>query len=205
MNRFALAVVLGFGVWLTAGSAGSAEEPKGASPAAAAVQKGAALSREVIEREKAIQTWRDTLNGSKWNVEITVSSRSPVAVVEPDVLTFDRRTMNSETLAKAGYPPASYSLYPPTESSVEWEAMHSHTDKGVEETSIWRGQFNGKTVQGTLSRSRKKGDKETTDTLSFKGQLVESAPAAEPVPAAAAPTQGGAPVAPAEAQAPGAP
>ena len=203
MNRYAVIVVLGLGTCLVGSAIGQAED-KGAPPAAAAMQKGAPLSKEVIEREKAIVKWREKLKGSKWNIEVTVSGNAPVVVVEPDVLSFNRKTMSSETLGKSGYPSATYSLYPPTETSVEWEAMHSHEDKGVAETSIWRGEFRDKTVQGTLSRSRKKGDKETMDSFPFKGTLVEAAPpapVAPPVPAesAAPAADSAAPAVPVEA------
>lgn len=190
MNRVALAMTLGCGVWLIASSVESAEDPKGAKaapPAAPPAAQTGGLSREVIEREKAIKEWRTKLSGTKWELEVVVSGNALPKVVEADVLTFDRSTVGSDTLRKAGFEDASYALYPPTEQSVEWEAMQRREEKGSEELAIWRGEVMKDTIRGTLTRQRKKGDKETTENFSFAGTLVKADQGAGEPPSASAP------------------
>jgi hypothetical protein len=152
-----------------------------ASPASAA-------DRERAAREKMMRDWQAKLSDSRWELEVVVSKGGPATVVQPDVLTFERGTINSDTLAKAGYKRAPYSLYPPTEQSVGWEAMQRKEEQGVTETVIWRGEVIGQAMQGTLIKKRTKGEEETVETLSFTGRRMVAAP--EPVlpPAQAEPT-----------------
>ena len=141
-------------------------------------------------REKMMQDWQTKLSGTKWELEVVVSGRGQPKVVQSDVLTFERGALVSDTLAKAGFDRAEYSLYPPTEQSIEWEAMQHKEEKGTQETAIWRGEFTGDAIQGNLTKRRKKGDKETVEHFSFTGHRVV-APAPAPPPEATPPVPQG--------------
>jgi hypothetical protein len=190
MSRITFVVAAGIGVGLLASGTAAAwpgKSDKDTETDPAAAQQRAA-EQERAQREqiaKTMREWQAKLSDSRWELEVVVSKGGPAQVVEADVLTFKSGSVNSDVLAKAGHKPASFSLYPPTEESVAWEAMQSKEEQGVTETVIWRGEVTGETMQGTLVKKRAKGDKETVDTLSFSGRRMADAPA--PTPAAAQP------------------
>jgi hypothetical protein len=98
-------------------------------------------------------------------------------------LSFDRTTMGSDVLAKAGYGRGMYALYPPSEQSIGWEAMQ-RTDKG-DEQAIWRGELTGAKIEGTLMKYVKKGQGDPAmQQFSFTGTRMADAPP-EPAPEAA--------------------
>ena len=191
MGRFTFATVLVVGVWLMAsGTAGAwpgtsdkDTEPALAAPDAAARESVA--NRERAERDKTMRDWQAKLSDSRWELEVVVSGAGRPAVVQSDVLTFKNGSVGSDVLAKADYERASFSLYPPTEQSIGWEAMQrKKEEKGAQETAIWRGEVTGETMQGTLVKQSKRGDEEaTTQVFSFTGRRMATAP--EPTPAAA--------------------
>lgn len=199
MGRFILTLASAVGVWLIACSAagawpGKSDKNAEATPAAPSAAQESANSLERAEREKAMRDWQAKLSGSRWELEVVVSKGGPATVVQPDVLTFERGTISSDTLAKAGYEHAPYSLYPPTKESIAWEAMQHKEEKGIQEAVIWRGEVTGETMQGTLIKKRTKGEEETVETLSFTGRRMAAAPeptppAAQTAPSSAAPAQ----------------
>jgi hypothetical protein len=151
-------------------------------------------------KDKAMRESQAAMADSRWEIEVKLSS-SGQAVVQPDVITFERGMMNSETLEKSGFSRGEYSLYPPQAQSIAWEAMQRKEADGVSESAIWRGEVTGETMQGTIIKKRSKGDQETAENFTFSGKRVAAAPkpvepaTAAPAPAAVEPA-GSAPVAP---------
>ena len=228
MRRFLLTIPLVGLVFMASGSAGAwpgksekkVEKKIEAAPAVAPTKAAAPVKADVpvkaaapagavdplrAERERVMRDWQASLGSSRWDLEVTLSSGRP-PVVQSDVLTFQHGTMSSDTLTKAGYGRAPYSLYPPEEKSIAWEAMQRKEKDGAMETAIWRGEVTGETMQGTLFKRITKGDKETVETFSFTGRRVADAPepAAQEVVVPAAESAPTAPPAPA-VQAPAAP
>ena len=191
MGRFTLVIALGVGAWLIAsGTAGAwpgkSDKDTEAAPAAPdAAARESAANPERAERNKAMRDWQAKLSDSRWELEVVVSGAGRPAVVQSDILTFKNGSVGSDVLAKADYERASFSLYPPTEQSIGWEAMQRKKgEKGVQETAIWRGEVTGEAMQGTLVKQSKRGDEEaTTQVFSFTGRRMATAP--EPAPAAA--------------------
>ena len=192
MIRFTFLMTLGLGVWLVACSTGSAKERQGGVqvPASPAVDPAvAAAERARAAQAKAMREWQAKLSDSRWDLEVVVSGTGRPAVVESDVLTFEHGTVSSDVLHKAGYERAGFSLYPPTERSIAWEAMQRKTEKGVEETAIWRAEVTGETMQGTLTKQRTDGADNRVQQFSFTGRLmtapatpIEEAPGQEATP-----------------------
>ena len=203
MARIMRAIVVGVGVSLIACSAGNAEPKK--NPGAAQADAASAAQLELAAREKARREWQTKLSGSRWDLEVTVSAPGRPQVVESDVLTFERGTVGSDTLDKAGYARAGYSLYPPTEESVGWEAMQSKQNKDVQEAAIWRGEVTGETMQGMLIKKRTDRQGNHTEQFSFTGKRMAPAPAESAEPAAASQTPSAAPAPAAGQSAPTAP
>ena len=194
MNRVVIAIVMSAGVCLAAGSAGAEEqawwakgakggEAKPAAPAAAATNTAA------IELARAMQEWQAKLAGSRWELEVVVSGPGQPRVVEADVLSFDQGSVGSEVLSKAGFEPASFSLYPPEGQSISWEAMQRKTGKDGEESAIWRGEVTGEKMQGTMLRRHpgKGGAEGRMDQFAFTGRKMAPAPVPVPLPAAEVP------------------
>jgi hypothetical protein len=170
-------------------------EPTSASPASST--QADAASRELSEREKALQDWRAKLAGTRWELKMTSTGGSG-GQPETDVLEFGQTTLGSDNLLKTGFPHSdNYALYSPTDQSVAWEAMQVKEEKGTHDMAIWRGEVTGETMQGTLVKQRKRGDKETTEQLSFTGRQLEAVP--EPTqPAVGESIPAGSPSAPAD-------
>ena len=190
MGRFTLVITLGVGAWLIASGTAAAwpgksdkdAEEAPAAPGAAA--KESAASRQRDELNKTMRDWQAKLSDSRWELEVVVSGAGRPAVVQSDVLTFNNGSVGSDVLAKAGFERASFSLYPPTEQSIGWEAMQRKKgEKGVEETAIWRGEVTGDAMQGTLMKRRTVGEEDRVEQFSFTGRLM--APAPKPTPQAA--------------------
>ena len=200
MGRIGLSFVLALGVSLSVCGMASAWPGKDDKEKKQDAAPGASAAADRAARDKAMREWQSKLGNSRWELEVVVSSGGPATVVQSDVLKFQHGSMQSETLAKAGYEPTSFALYPPTATSVEWEAMQRKTKDGAEETAIWRGEVTGERIRGTLTQRIVRGDKEDTKLFSFTGKPM--APEPEPVPAPV--VESAPPVAPQAAPAPAA-
>jgi hypothetical protein len=192
MRHFTQAIPLVVGLlFVAAGDAGAVWPKKGDDTVDAKPAAQERAERERAAKDKAMKDWQAAMADSRWELEVKLSSGGP-AVVQSDVLTFDRGRMNSETLAKAGFSKAEYSLYPPTEQSVAWESMQQKNADGVTESAIWRGEVTGDQMQGVIVKKRVKGDQETVENFSFTGRRIAAAPKpAEPAPAPTDASQAG--------------
>lgn len=156
-----------FGLSLAVGGSASAEESMDDQPAAANTEL-----TELQIRTKVLREWRDTLTDTSWELDLK-PARGQEGDVETDVLTFGRRSVESENLLKKGYAKsADYALYSPTEESVSWETMQLKD----EDMAIWRGEVVGETITGMLTKQRQDGKGKTAQYFSFTGSMVKRAP-----------------------------
>jgi hypothetical protein len=179
---------------MSAGAAGAETQgaPVSAEPAAAApaAQPPAPEAPKTPEDKLRAQ-----LENTSWPVQLTQAGEAG-AKPKKDVISFTRRQVSSEFMSKAGYPASNYSLTIGDDGRGVWETMQTKEGEGV---AFWRGEFDGTTMRGVLSKHPVEG---AVEDYNFAGQIdggqaITIPERADAPSQAAAPVQAPKPAAPA--------
>ena len=133
---------------------------------------------------------RAQLDGTEWTVQLNPSAGVKGVATQKDTITFTKKQVNSSFMEKAGYPASNYSLTMGGDGRAVWETMQTKEGEGV---AFWRGEIDGSTMRGVLSKHPTEG---ASEDYSLSGQVVgakkivipgavESAPSAVSVQSAA--------------------
>lgn len=151
-----------------------------ATPAAQAGKSDPAV--ELARRQAQEVAVRLELEGTVWSIQLSPMGKKSGKPVK-DILTFENGKVQSGRLIKEGYPATNYTLtlQEGENAPTVWETMQTKEGAGV---AFWRGERQGETLQGILSRRSDEGE---VEDFSFSGSLKERRPVAEPLPASPAP------------------
>ena len=181
---------------LTAGVAEAVEKKPGATPPPVAEAAPAAPPAAEVKPLSPEDQVRAQLDGTTWSVQLMPSSGAKAAKPQKDTITFTKRQVSSEFLTKAGYPNSNYSLTLGDDGRAVWETMQTKEGEGV---AFWRGEVDGATMRGVLSKhplegepedysisGQSTGEKKITvpSAAQAPGAAVQVAPAAKTAPAA---------------------
>lgn len=99
---------------------------------------------------------RAQLEGTEWTIQLNPSSGSK-AVAQKDTITFTKKQVKSSFMEKTGYPASNYSLTLGGDGRAVWETMQTKEGEGV---AFWRGELEGATMRGVLSKHPTEGPSE---------------------------------------------
>jgi hypothetical protein len=136
-------------------------------------------AKRVAQEEQA----RAALNGTRWAITWT-STAGGEAAAKPakDTISFEERQVSSERLVKAGYPSSNYSLTIAGDGMTIWETMQTKEGEGV---AFWRGEVQGDTMRGVLSKHPLEG---ATEDYTLSGRRISGPPTASPATASSTAT-----------------
>ncbi len=106
------------------------------------------------------------LNGTQWSLKLTPSNAAKEQKPVNDTVSFNGRKITSEFLSKSGYPSSNFSLSMGGDGKGVWETMQTKEGEGV---AFWRGEIDGSTMRGVLSKHPVEGNPED---YSFAGQVT---------------------------------
>jgi len=162
----------------------SADTPQGAPVASEPVAATPAAQPAPEAPKTPEDKLRAQLESTKWSVQLTPSG-SPEAKPKKDLISFTKRQVASDFMGTAGYPASNYSLSIGDDGRGVWETMQTKEGEGV---AFWRGEFDGTTMRGVLSKHPIEG---AVEDYAFAGQIDSGQPitipdrAAAPAPVAA--------------------
>lgn len=107
---------------------------------------------------------RAQLHGTRWTISLMPIGAAAKGKPSTDTVMFEGRTVTSEALSKAGYSVSNYTLTVDEGGNASWETMQTKPDQGV---VFWKGEFQGSTMQGVMSRHPVG---KNTEDFTFSGQ-----------------------------------
>ncbi len=172
----------------------TANQPGNSDTATVAPEVSAsAPAAQVTEAPKAKPTpeqdVRNQLDGTRWMIELSPLSGESTTKPRKDTVTFDARQVSSERLVKSGYPSTNYTLTMENGAGAVWETMQTKEGEGV---VFWRGELNGSTMRGVLSKHPTQGNSEdfSFSGREASGKVIQVPPSATaPTSTAAAPAE----------------
>jgi hypothetical protein len=105
------------------------------------------------------------LDGTEWEVEVISENKKGEAVTDKDTLLFKDQKFISTSYQKKGYTPSNYSLIVSEDDVTSFGTMQLK-DK---ETSFWKGDVTGDTINGSLHVQYPDG---TNETKYYSGKLT---------------------------------
>ncbi len=120
--------------------------------------QAADASKKEAEILNKIEAKKKELNGGKWQITIK-SSAGNLALDGADVLTFQDNLFRSKTSSKLGFTPTNYTLTvsESEEGPTIWETMQT---SGKGERMLWRGEWSGTNMAGSINRQMEEGKAE---------------------------------------------
>lgn len=107
-----------------------------------------ALADVKQEKQEAARIEKE-LNGYMWKIELTEIGGTNTSAADSDMIFFENNRMNSVTLNQEGFQGTGYTRTESGDGAIIWETLQ--TSK-IGETAGWRGEWDGKTMKGILSR-----------------------------------------------------
>lgn len=153
-------------VALGAGPAFSAEAKKEPAKASEAAQAAPAPAEPAAAKPLSPEDQiRAQLDGSEWAVQLSPSAGAKAAV-QKDTISFTKKQVKSSFMEKAGYAASNYSLSLGDDGRAVWETMQTKEGVGV---AFWRGEVEGQTMRGVLSKHPTEG---ASEDYSLSGQIA---------------------------------
>lgn len=106
---------------------------------------------------KKIEARKLDLNGTKWEVTVNPQGGTKGTLNGTDVLKFQDGKFLSENFSKLGFAATNYTITVPDVGPAYWETMQS-SEKGF--ITFWRGEWEGGTMSGVISRQFPEGKNE---------------------------------------------
>ncbi len=157
-------IILALGsIVLGAGSVFSADAKTAGAAATQAAPATEAAPARLLSPEDQI---RAQLDGTEWTVQLNPSAGVKGATSQKDTVTFTKKQVKSSFMEKAGYPASNYSLTIGGDGRAVWETMQTKEGEGV---AFWRGEVDGSTMRGVLSRHPTEG---ASEDYSLSGQVT---------------------------------
>lgn len=128
---------------------------------------------EKLERRKKLEDKKLEINGSEWQVQVTMQGGAKGTLGTEDILRFQDGRFTSKSSENRGYTATNYTL---TVSDAEtgptvWETMQTN-DKG--EITFWRGEWIEKSMSGAINRQL--GEEKGNEEYSFSSSAMKSIP-----------------------------
>lgn len=154
----------------------AAPEPVQEAPAPAPVTPVAPSVRAATPADSV----RAQLHDTRWTISLAPIGAAAKGKPSTDTVMFEGRTVTSESLKKAGYSVSNYTLTVDDSGGATWETMQTKPDQGV---VFWKGEFQGSTMQGVMSRHPVGKDAEdfTFSGQEESGRHVVAPKAGEPI------------------------
>lgn len=106
----------------------------------------------------------NVLQDTVWDLQVRPGWAS--GEIRKDNLRFESRRMESAELTAQGFTGSNYTLTPQEDGTVLWETMQTGPNG---ETVCWRGEWNGRTMRGMMTRQLPNGE---TYSFNFVGFLA---------------------------------
>ncbi|MFH1752926.1 MAG: transposase [Candidatus Omnitrophota bacterium] len=105
------------------------------------------------DRNAAIEMARE-LEGYSWNIRLRQIGGPRAAFANTDTVSFKESRVGSDNLKKEGFAESNYSKREIRNGKVVWETIQKNA---CGETASWRGEWDGATMKGVLSRRSQDG------------------------------------------------
>lgn len=142
--------------------------------------KGSAASAEMAKAAR-VQEVQAALEGTEWVLELAPMGEQGTRPTK-DTLQFEQGKVQSQQLAKTGFPATNYTISVGDDGTPVWETMQTAEDTSV---VFWRGELYGETMRGIASKHPAKGQ---VMDLAFSGRRIGAAAPASGEPAGATET-----------------
>ncbi|GEM_PF-1915710 len=109
------------------------------------------------EMRKKVEAKKLDLNGTQWEITVNPQGGTKGNLAGGDTLKFQDGRFLSENFSKLGFQATNYTITIPEVGPAFWETMQS-AEKGL--VTFWRGEWDGDTMSGVISRQLPEGKNE---------------------------------------------